>query len=179
MRGRGVNNTQTFEPKTDGRTNCLTSVAKDNLVAIGCVKFGRTDEAKEIRRENMKKGKDYTPFQAKQINAIDYEKMNTLTTATTKDNLILSTYRQDQPISDDADKIGCLRANAGGVTRGIGIYNDYRLRRLTPTECARLQTIPDWYKWKCSDSQIYKMLGNGWTVAVIAHIFSYMQARPQ
>lgn len=49
------------------------------------------------------------------------------------------------------------------------------VRRLTPTECARLQTVPDWYRWGCSDTQIYKMLGNGWTVDVIAHILSYMK----
>ena len=50
-----------------------------------------------------------------------------------------------------------------------------RIRRLTPTECARLQTIPDWYKWECSDTQQYKMLGNGWTVEVIKHIFSFLK----
>lgn len=44
------------------------------------------------------------------------------------------------------------------------------LRRLTPTECARLQTIPDWYEWVVSDTQIYRMCGNGWTVRVIEHI---------
>lgn len=48
------------------------------------------------------------------------------------------------------------------------------LRRLTPTECSRLQTIPDWYKWGCSDTQAYKMLGNGWTVEVIKHILSHI-----
>lgn len=48
------------------------------------------------------------------------------------------------------------------------------VRRLTPTECARLQTIPEWYKWDCSDTQMYKMLGNGWTIEVIKHIFSFM-----
>lgn len=48
------------------------------------------------------------------------------------------------------------------------------LRRLTPTECARLQTIPEWYKWQCSNTQQYKMLSNGWTVEVIKHIFGYM-----
>lgn len=52
--------------------------------------------------------------------------------------------------------------------------NDRKIRRLTPTECARLQTIPDWYKWECSDTQQYKMLGNGWTVEVIKHIFSFL-----
>ena len=50
-----------------------------------------------------------------------------------------------------------------------------RIRRLTPTECARLQTIPEWYKWGCSDTQQYRMLGNGWTVQVIAHILSFLK----
>lgn len=49
-----------------------------------------------------------------------------------------------------------------------------RIRRLTPTECARLQTIPDWYRWECSETQQYRMLGNGWTVEVIKHIFSFI-----
>ncbi len=48
------------------------------------------------------------------------------------------------------------------------------LRRITPTEAARLQTIPEWYKWECSETQQYKMLGNGWTVEVIKHIFSFL-----
>lgn len=60
---------------------------------------------------------------------------------------------------------------------GKGIYDlvwDSRIRRLTPTECTRLQTIPEWYEWQCSNAQQYKMLGNGWTVEVIKHIFGYM-----
>lgn len=52
-----------------------------------------------------------------------------------------------------------------------------RIRRLTPTECARLQTVPDWYKWVVSETQQYKMLGNGWTVEVIKHIFSFLPDR--
>ena len=47
---------------------------------------------------------------------------------------------------------------------------EYKLRRLTPLECARLQTVPEWYKWVVSDTQIYRMCGNGWTVRVIEHI---------
>ena len=49
-----------------------------------------------------------------------------------------------------------------------------RIRRLTPTECARLQTVPTWYKFVVSETQQYKMLGNGWTVEVIKHIFSFL-----
>lgn len=48
------------------------------------------------------------------------------------------------------------------------------IRRLTPTECARLQTIPEWYRWQCSDTQQYRMLGNGWTIEVIKHILSFL-----
>lgn len=46
---------------------------------------------------------------------------------------------------------------------------DYRM--LTPQECERLQTVPDGYTAHVSKTQRYKMLGNGWTVDVIAHIF--------
>jgi site-specific DNA-cytosine methylase len=44
-------------------------------------------------------------------------------------------------------------------------------RKLTPLECERLQTVPDNYTDGVSNTQRYKMLGNGWTVDVIAHIF--------
>ncbi len=44
-------------------------------------------------------------------------------------------------------------------------------RRLSPLECERLQTVPDNYTLGVSNSQRYKMLGNGWTVDVITHIF--------
>lgn len=45
-------------------------------------------------------------------------------------------------------------------------------RKLTPIECERLQTVPDNYTNHVSNTQRYKMLGNGWTVDVIAHLFS-------
>jgi DNA (cytosine-5)-methyltransferase 3A len=56
-----------------------------------------------------------------------------------------------------------------------GIKSNSRIRRLTPLECERLQTVADNYTNHVSDSQRYKMLGNGWTIDVIAHIFSYMK----
>jgi DNA (cytosine-5)-methyltransferase 3A len=49
----------------------------------------------------------------------------------------------------------------------------YIIRKLTVTEFKRLQTVPDTYTFPVSDTQAYKMLGNGWTVDVIAHIMSY------
>jgi site-specific DNA-cytosine methylase len=57
-----------------------------------------------------------------------------------------------------------------------GIYVDLGFkRRLTPTECEKLQTIPVNYTNCVSDSQRYKSLGNSWTIDVIAHIFKNLQ----
>lgn len=50
------------------------------------------------------------------------------------------------------------------------LLNGYSIRKLTVTECCRLQTLPDNYCKMISNSQAYKCLGNGWTVDVIAHI---------
>ena len=52
---------------------------------------------------------------------------------------------------------------------------DYIIRKLTVRECMRLQTVPEWYEFPVSDSQAYKMLGNGWTCEVIAHILKYLE----
>jgi len=59
-----------------------------------------------------------------------------------------------------------------GNTNSLQIKD--KVRRLTPIECERLQTVKDNYTNFVSDSQRYKMLGNGWTVDVIAHIFKFI-----
>ena len=58
-----------------------------------------------------------------------------------------------------------------GGHRQPKILIENKVRKLTPIECERLQTVPDNYTEGVSNSQRYKMLGNGWTVDVIAHIF--------
>lgn len=52
----------------------------------------------------------------------------------------------------------------------------YIIRKLTVSECKRLQTVPEWYEFPVSDTQAYKMLGNGWTVEVISHLIKSTQA---
>lgn len=78
------------------------------------------------------------------------------------------------PGSRDYNLIGANRGKTGPDEKSISIIealqNGSVLRRLTPTECARLQTVPSWYEWVVSDTQIYRMCGNGWTVRVIEHI---------
>ena len=73
------------------------------------------------------------------------------------------------------DKSNCLTTVQPEFYR----YQNTRIRRLTPLECCRLQTIPEAETEKIlssgvSDSQIYKMLGNGWTVSVIAYILKHL-----
>ena len=69
------------------------------------------------------------------------------------------------------DKSPTIRCQVNGNV--LCLTRDF-LRRLTPIECERLQTLPDNYTAGVSNSQRYKMLGNGWTVDVIAHIFRQM-----
>lgn len=72
----------------------------------------------------------------------------------------------------------CLNANGGGGGAKTGLYKvdlpdgDYIIRKLTPVECERLQTLPDGWTAGVSNTQRYKAIGNGWTVDVIAWIFS-------
>lgn len=105
-----------------------------------------------------------------------------------KDNLIspdLSerryTDRMLRNVKDRTEKSFCLTATMykgaqanGNTNVWDSVCNTGRLRRLTPRECARLQTVPDWYKWVVSDTQIYRMCGNGWTVKVIEHILGHL-----
>ena len=55
-----------------------------------------------------------------------------------------------------------------------GVLIDGYIRKLTPIECERLQTLPDGYTAGVSDAKRYKALGNGWTVDVISHILKHI-----
>lgn len=83
---------------------------------------------------------------------------------------------QGQRIYSVRGKSVTLSANGGGQGAKTGLYKidlpdgDYTIRKLTIEECKRLQTVPEWYEFPVSNTQAYKMLGNGWTVDVIVHI---------
>jgi DNA (cytosine-5)-methyltransferase 1 len=127
MRGRGENNQQQLEARNDYKTNCLTSVQKDNLV----MQLNPSTESNGCQ-----------PYQQNRI------------------------YNTD----------GISPALMAQMSCGThAIKHERNIRRLTPLECERLQTVADNYTNHVSDSQRYKMLGNGWTVDVIAHIFSYLK----
>ena len=81
-------------------------------------------------------------------------------------------------ITDTDSKANAFLATShkGAWANGMTLVEKgYRIRRITPTEAARLQTVPEYYHWTCSETQQYRLLGNGWTVEVIKHIFSFMR----
>lgn len=87
--------------------------------------------------------------------------------------------------SVQTDSMTFTNGNEYGVKDGILYYRNkeipvklpdgfYSIRKLTPLECERLQTLPDGYTEMLSNTQRYITLGNGWTVDVIAHILNYI-----
>lgn len=74
------------------------------------------------------------------------------------------------PLSRSDGKTYCLDTGQTNAIEYLG-----NIRKLTPIECERLQTVADNYTNHVSDSQRYKMLGNGWTIDVIVHILNYLK----
>jgi len=136
----------------DGKSSTLTTCGgghREPKVIVHSYKEVRTEEAKLLRKEmRQKTGKDHTPFRAKKLVPREDGKVGTLTTSLTNDHKISLTKEKDKEVY---------------------------WRKLTPVECERLQTVPDNYTNHVSNTQRYKMLGNGWTVDVIAHILQNME----
>ena len=80
-----------------------------------------------------------------------------------------STTSRGRALKDKAHCLTTISPNQGIITER------YTWRKLTPIECERLQTVPDNYTEGVSNSQRYKMLGNGWTVKIIEHILKNME----
>lgn len=107
-------------------------------------------------------------------------KSNSLTTVS-KDNLVKQINPSlesggKQPFQQNRiyDINGISPALQAQLPYGSNIINTSKIRRLTPIECERLQTVKDNYTNHVSDSQRYKMLGNGWTIDVICHILQFL-----
>jgi DNA-cytosine methyltransferase len=136
----------------DGKSPVVTTCGGGNTepkVVVQSYREVRTEEAKRLRRESKKNtGKDHTPFRAKKIVPREDGKVGTVTPGLNNDHMISLTRDKDQEVY---------------------------WRKLTPLECERLQTVPDDYTNSVSNTQRYKMLGNGWTIEVITHILKNME----
>ena len=74
----------------------------------------------------------------------------------------------------NADKAACLTKRMYASWNGNFIKDEIGIRRLTPVECEKLQTVPVGYTAHVEDKYRYEMLGNGWTVDIICHIFKHI-----
>lgn len=145
-RESGLNTEQMLEPRYDGKTNCLTSVQKDNYVVCH-----------NSMPRSSKTGKGGT-------GPLSREDGKTYCLDTGQTNVI-----------EILEKSPCLHGFEHGTNGQLNkqLVRGGMIRRLTPLECERLQTVKDNYTKNVSDTQRYRMLGNGWTVDVISHILSY------
>ncbi len=112
------------------KTNCLTTVQKDNMIAVPVIPDGKGQF------------------------------------------VIKAAGGKEIPVYE----VRGGRITIKGKTYPIKLADGfYIIRKLTVRECMRLQTVPEEYVFPVSNSQAYKMLGNGWTVDVIAHIMSHFE----
>jgi DNA (cytosine-5)-methyltransferase 3A len=162
-----------FKP-TDGnkKSSAITDPGKnrmdDNYIKIAGLTEVRTQEAKQIRKET-----GTNPKRSKELVERTDGKIGAILTSQTPDNLVSIMLGRSEswgaPEKEDGKHFTLCKGQAHGIKY------DNKIRKLTPLECERLQTVKDNYTNHVSDSQRYKMLGNGWTVDVIAHIFSYLK----
>jgi len=106
------------------------------------------------------------------------EKSNCITTVS-KDNYLVKLFNTNPSGNGMNGWVYHTNAKSPTITTNKGEGNKIShdgiwYRKLTPIECERLQTVPDNYTDCVSNSQRYKMLGNGWTIDVITHIFKGM-----
>ena len=101
----------------------------------------------------------------------DDQKANSVTAAGHQSRLVIEAADgKTYPVYEVQDGQITIKGKQYPIKLADGFYI---IRKLTVTECKRLQTVPEEYIFPVSDTQAYKMLGNGWTVDVIAHILHY------
>ena len=186
------------------KTNCLTTVQKDNMIAVPVRVGAMPNKDGEVgtsqsRRIYSTDGKSVS-LQARpngggadgaatglyavpagmawrgRENGSAFEMRDDQ-----KSNAVAATGHQSRLVIEAADgkqmpvyEVRGGRITIKGKTYPIKLADGfYIIRKLTVTECKRLQTVPDTYAFPVRDTQAYKMLGNGWTVDVIAHIMSH------
>lgn len=88
-------------------------------------------------------------------------------------------HQSNNRIYSDRGKSPTLITPTGGGKQVKVLYQskteNFVIRKLTPIECERLQTLPDNYTEGVSNTQRYKALGNAWTIDVISHILSSLK----
>ena len=165
---------QHYEARTDSKTNAITTVSKDNLIGEP-VRVGiyPTSDGRLLDSQGMR------------IYSVDAK---SVTQSAQGGGIGTKTGLYAIPVEFDGDIPIKAVSGADGKTYTVYEVKDgnitikgktypiklvdgyYIIRKLTVSECKRLQTVPEWYQFPVSDTQAYKMLGNGFTINVIAHL---------
>jgi len=167
---KDIKTIQRIESRFDNKSGALTTVQKDNLVIEN--EFVDREKSYCIDANYFKKKRRQLVF------SHGIEKGRRLF-----DGKNLSrNYREGSRVYSFEGKAATLTSQSKGGSGGYsGLYGDkVYYRKLTPRECGRLQTVPEeiidiMLSCGISNSQLYKMLGNGFTISVISHIFSYLK----
>lgn len=164
--------------RSDGKTYCLDTGTTNAIEIFSNKRLNKTIEKHKNELEHNTLIDSYNQ-------SIHKDKSITITTSVNAGNnthiyqefVLGGDYCTDNGFRwRKSGKSGTLMARAReDESCGQLAFINRRIRKLTPIECERLQTIEDNYTAGVSNSQRYKMIGNGWTVDVIAHIFSYLE----
>lgn len=154
---------QNLELRKDGKTNSLTTVQKDNVVVTDELPLSEEDVGERIVVDEEKKqliikeatNKGFTVIEDGDCFDISYPKSKT---------------RRGRNMKYKCNALTATNYNYMRYEHPKDKNSDVYWRKLTCVECERLQTVPDNYTNHVSNTQRYKMLGNGWTIEVIAHI---------
>lgn len=196
---------QFYEAREDGKTNAITTVQKDNAIAepVRIANLGEsggqgqrvysTDAKASAVRAN---GRQEMISEPVRVGTIESKAQNP-----DHDSKQYRVYSPDGKSTTICGQGGGVGAKTGlyavpadgktypvyEVCNGLITIKDkqypikladgfYIIRKLTVSECMRLQTVPEWYDFSViSNSQAYKCLGNGWTVDVITHLIQSAQ----
>lgn len=187
-RTAGMPTQQHLEAHTDGKTNTLTSVSKDNLVAEPITDICQVGSMPMPNGEPSTSAgfRVYSPYAKGRYLCANGGGAGAKTGlyALPCDNqcyAVLCEWDENgYPIKAvscaDGKTYTVYKVEGGQITIKDKQYpiklvdGFYIIRKLTVRECKRLQTVPEWYEFPVSDTQAYKMLGNGWTCEVIAHL---------
>ena len=185
----GYNELNELHPRPDGKTNTLITVLKDNQImehiptmpikeatAKGYIEI-ECGDCVDLSMPNSKTRRGRSMA----------DKANCMQTSNDFYQYVAYAIEFDddgkpiKAIGKDGKEITIYEVNDGKITIKGKQYpiklkdGYYIIRKLTVRECKRLQTVPEWYEFPVSDSQAYKMLGNGWTCEVIAHILKSLE----
>ncbi len=180
----GYNELNELHTRPDGKTNTLTTVLKDNQImeriptmpVKEAIARGYTEiecgECVDLSMPNSKTRRGRSMA----------DKSNYMQTSNDFYQYVGYAIEFDddgkpiKAIGKDGKEITIYEVDGGKITIKGKQYpiklrdGYYIIRKLSVRECMRLQTVPEWYEFPVSDSQAYKMLGNGWTCEVIAHL---------